>query len=143
MAAKTQILIFEDGTDVDRLALHGVLQDKLGEQVKIVTDAQGVWDYLKDPTTAAEELVALFLDLEPSNLNSLELLGKIRGDRRLAHLHVVGMTTADSPKEDLAKCIALNVVTFVQKPITLKSFTKAIADSFHSSKIASKIGPEK
>jgi CheY-like chemotaxis protein len=53
-------------------------------------------------------------------------------------LHVVGMTTADSPKDDLAKCIALGVVTFVEKPITLKSFTKAIADSFHSSKTASK-----
>jgi CheY-like chemotaxis protein len=138
MTAKTKILIFEDGSDADRLALHQLLQDKMEEQVKIVTKAQAVWDYLNDPANAAEELVALFLDLETSNKNSLEILNKIRRDRRLAHLHVVGMTTVDSPKEDLANCIALGVVTFVEKPISLKSFTKAIADSFHSSKAATR-----
>jgi CheY-like chemotaxis protein len=138
MATKTQVLIFENGSDAERYALHALLQDKMKRQVKIVTDAEAVWNYLNDPTNAADELVSVFLDLKPSNQNSLQLLGKIRGDRRLAHLHVVGMTTADSPKEDVAKCIALGVVTFVEKPITLGSFTKAIADSFHSSKIASK-----
>jgi CheY-like chemotaxis protein len=138
MASKTQILIFEDGADAKRLALHSLLQAEMEDRVKIVTNAQEVWGYLKDAANAAEELVALFLDLEPAHANSLELLTKIRADRRLKHLHVVGMTTANSAKEDLAKCIALDVVTFVEKPITLKSFTKAIADSFHSSKIASR-----
>jgi CheY-like chemotaxis protein len=137
MADQPQILIFENGHDAEREALHGLLRDKMGDQVKIGTDAQDVWDYLNNPANAAEKLVALFLDLEPSNANSLELLQKIRRDRRLAHLHIIGMTTVDSPQEDLAKCIALNVVTFVKKPVTLGSFTKAIADSFHSSKIAS------
>jgi CheY-like chemotaxis protein len=137
MADQPQILIFENGRDAEREALHGLLRDKMGDQVKIETDARAVWDYLNDPANAAEKLVALFLDLEPSNAHSLDLLQKIRGNRRLAHLHIVGMTVADSPQEDLATCIALNVVTFVKKPVTLRSFTKAIADSFHSSKIAS------
>ena len=138
MANKTQILVFEDGTDAERQALHDLVRSKMEDKLRIDTDAEAVWEYLGNPDNAAEELVAVFLDLEPSNANSLALLEKIRGDSRLAHLHIVGMTSEDTPQEDLAKCIALNVVTFVEKPITLNSFTKAIADSFHSSKTASK-----
>jgi hypothetical protein len=34
----------------------------------------------------------------------------------------------------MKQCIQLGVTSFVEKPVTIASFTKAIADSFHASR---------
>ena len=70
------------------------------------------------------------LDLNLTSLSGLELLRKIRAHQQLRNLFVVVMTDSTS-NEDIKRCIELGVTSFLKKPITLATFTKAIADSFH------------
>ena len=137
-AVDDRVLIIEGDPDEERLILHHLLKEKMPGQVKLITDGQLAWEHLENQETKSEELVALFLDLNLTTLSALELLRKVRADPRLRHLHVVVMTASNSP-DDLAECRRLGVFSFVKKPITLASFTKAIADSFHDSRALPKL----
>ena len=135
MKTAPHVLIIEDKPDADRLALHQLLAENHGDKIEMITDGQQGWDRLSRPDTDASELVAVMLDLNLTSLSGLEVLRRIRADPRLRNLFVVVMTDETSDA-DMKACIALGVTSFVKKPITLASFTKAIADSFHDSRAA-------
>jgi two-component system response regulator len=130
-----RVLILEDKPDAQRLILHELLNQKHGDKVELITDGQKGWDRLCDPATDAPDLIAVLLDLNLSSLSGLEVLRRIRGNPRLKNLFVVVMTDSTSD-EDMKRCIELGVTSFIKKPITITSFTKAIADSFHDSRAA-------
>ena len=79
----------------------------------------------------AAHLVAMFLDLQLPSLGGLEVLERVRSDERVRHLPVIVMTSSNSPR-DLQRCKELGVSSYVQKPVSFTAFTKAIADTFHS-----------
>ena len=128
-----RVLIIEDKPDADRLVLHELLNRSHGEKVELITDGQEGWNRLSDPEADAPDYIGVMLDLNLTSLSGLEVLRRIRAHPRLRHLFVVVMTDGTSD-EDLARCIDLGVTSFVKKPITLASFTKAIADAFHNSR---------
>ena len=130
-----RVLILEDKPDDARLVLHDLINKKHGDQVELITDGQKGWDRLCNPDADATDLIAVMLDLNLTSLAGLEVLRRIRAHPRLRNLHVVVMTDNTSD-EDMKQCLALGVTSFVKKPLTLGSFTKAIADSFHDSRAA-------
>jgi two-component system response regulator len=135
MNTSPRVLIIEDKPDAERLILHELLNTNLGDKVDLVTDGQEGWDRLCNPKPGSEELIAVMLDLNLTTLSGLEVLRRIRAHPRLRNLFVIVMTDATSTK-DMKECIELGVTSFVKKPMTLASFTKAIADSFHDSRAA-------
>lgn len=135
MAATPHVLIIEDTPNADRLVLHDLINKKHGDQVELITDGQKGWDRLCKPDPDASDLLAVMLDLNLTSISGLEVLRRIRAHPQLRNLHVVVMTDNTSD-EDMKQCLALGVTSFVEKPITLGSFTKAIADSFHDSRDA-------
>jgi CheY-like chemotaxis protein len=135
MKKPARVLIIEDKPDADRLALHDLISKKHGDQVELITDGQKGWDRLCDPFPDAPDLIAVMLDLNLTTISGLEILRRIRIHPKLRNLHVVVMT--DNPSDEAMKqCLALGVTSFVKKPITLGSFAKAIADTFHASRAA-------
>jgi CheY-like chemotaxis protein len=47
-------------------------------------------------------------------------------------LPVIVMTSSNAPR-DMEECQKLKVASYVEKPITLASFSKAVANIFHQS----------
>lgn len=102
----------------------------LDTHVQVVRDGKAALNRLTHSEAKIEDLVAVFLDLNIPTINGLQLLGMIRANADLAHLPVVVMTSSNSP-EDMEECKRLSVVSYISKPLTLSTFTKAIADIFH------------
>lgn len=125
---KTRILIVEDNSDDGELLMRQLKKAQLGEQVRVIKDGRLALEFLSEPDS--EHLIALFLDLKLPSVSGLELLEKIRRQDRIQNLPVIIMTSSNSPK-DLQKCQDLGVSSYVQKPITVAAFTKAVADIFH------------
>jgi two-component system response regulator len=130
-----RVLILEHKPDAQRLILHDLINQKHGDKVELITDGQEGWNRLCDPATDAPDLIAVMLDLNLSSMSGLEVLKRIRGHPKLKNLFVVVMTDS-TPDEDIKRCIELGVTSFIKKPITISSFTKVLADSFHDSRAA-------
>ena len=128
---KPRILIVEDNPEDGELLMRQLRKARMGEQVKVIRDGSQAMQFLTDGRSQAEHLVAMFLDLQLPSMNGLALLEKVRGQEHVRNLPVIVMTSTNSPG-DLDKCRALEVSSYVQKPVTFSAFTKAIADTFHS-----------
>jgi two-component system response regulator len=135
MSNSPRVLIIEDKPDADRMKLHDLINEKHGDKVELITDGQQGWNRLSAPESDAPDLIAVMLDLNLTSISGLEVLRRIRAHARLRNLFVIVMTDNTSD-EDIKRCIELGVTSFVKKPITVASFTKAIADSFHDSRVA-------
>ena len=124
------MLVIEDNLDDELLLLMMLKKARMDGHVEVVRDGKRALDHLTHEEAKIENLIALFLDLNIPTINGLRLLALIRADARLQHLPVIVMTSSNSPK-DLEACQKLRVVSYVQKPLSLATFTKAIADIFH------------
>ena len=102
----------------------------LDSHVEVVRDGKAALDRLTHDEAKIEELVALLLDLNIPTINGLQLLAMIRANGQLRHLPVIVMTSSNS-SQDLQECRRLSVTSYVSKPLSLSTFTKAIADIFH------------
>ena len=133
---QTRILIVEDNPDDEALLLRQLRKAQLDQHVKVISDGQQALDYVihHHNNTQGEELIALFLDLNLPKINGLRILEQVRSHERTRDLSVIVMTSSNSP-EDLEKCHQFGVSCYVQKPVTFATFSKAIADSFHSSRV--------
>lgn len=129
------VLIIEDKPEAERLLLHELINQKHGDKVELFTDGRKGWDRLCNPQADAPEFIAVMLDLNLTSLTGLEVLQQIRAHPKLRSLFVIVMTDNTSD-DDMKRCIELGVTSFVKKPITLASFTKAIADGFHEARSA-------
>jgi CheY-like chemotaxis protein len=129
---KTRILIIEDNSDDEFLLMRQLQKAGLDRHVKVLDDGKAAIDYLENAETACHELIALFLDLKLPSLSGLHVLERVRSNVRTQKLAVIVMTSSHSP-EDMERCRQLGVSSYVQKPITLSTFTKAVANCFHVS----------
>lgn len=125
MPDKPKILIIEDNSDDAELLIWMLRQAGLERHVRIINDGGIALKYLKEKDFRAEELVAVFLDLDLPTVGGIQLLEEILLDDRIRHLPVVVMTSSTSPS-DKAECERLGVSCFIQKPVTRGSFIKAV-----------------
>ena len=129
-AIPIRILIVEDNPDDEALLLRQLKKAQLDSHVKIIADGGTALEFLRDESFKFEELVTVFLDLKLPRVGGIQLLEAIRSQERTRHLPVVLMTSSNAP-EEINRCRELGAA-FVPKPVTFSTFTKAVADSFHS-----------
>lgn len=67
----------------------------------------------------------ILLDLNMPRMNGFELLAAVRTDPALAHLVVVMLTTSNAPA-DIKRAYALQVNSYVTKPVNLEEFLQLI-----------------
>lgn len=94
-------------------------------------DGQQALDYLfkTDAFTQRDgpDLPAVvLLDISLPRLSGLEVLERLRTDRRTACLPVVMLTSSDEPR-DRAKAYALGCNSFVQKPVEFAAHADTLA----------------
>jgi two-component system, response regulator len=131
---RTRILIVEDNPDDEALLLRQLKKAQLDQHVMVIADGKVAVEYLNGGAAHDEQIIALFLDLNLPKISGLHILEQVRANERTRALPVIVMTSSNSP-QDLERCHQLGVSCYVQKPITFATFSKAIADSFHSARV--------
>jgi len=126
--------VVEDNADDRELLLRQLRKSGFGEQVKFISDGKEALDFLTGPDgPRMEDLIVILLDLRLPSLSGLELLRRLRALPKFNTVPVTVMTSSINP-DDLEECRRLRVVNYVNKPVTFDSFSKAVADVFHSPK---------
>jgi DNA-binding NarL/FixJ family response regulator len=123
------ILLVEDDPRDEALALRALKNGNIVNEVVVARDGLEALDYLfgtgmyegRDPGVTPQFIL---LDLKLPKLDGLEVLRKIRADRRTRLLPVVVFTSSHE-EEDLINSYNLGANSFVRKPVDPEQFLAA------------------
>ena len=129
-----RVLVVEDNPWDQDLLRHQLEKTKMANHVVFVSHAVKAIELLAgtEGKLFRQNLIAIFLDLHLPEMNGVELLQHIRTMPGMEEFPVIVMTSSNDPR-DLEKCERLKVMSYVNKPVTFNSFSKAVADIFHQS----------
>ncbi len=124
------ILLVEDTPDDAELTVMSLKQSGLGNEVVVVEDGIEALDYLYGQGRYAgrnvNELPALvLLDIKMPRMDGIEVLGKLRADRRTRVLPIVILTTSNEDI-DLTRAYESGANAYVRKPVNLAQFQEAV-----------------
>lgn len=123
------ILLVEDNARDEALALRALRKGNIVNEVVVARDGIEAVDYLfgtgmyegRNPNVTPQFIL---LDLKLPNLDGLEVLRKIRADKRTRRLPVVVFTSSNK-EEDLIKSYNLGANSYVRKPVDPEQFLDA------------------
>lgn len=130
IAKPLRVLVIEDNNDDSDLLVRQLKRNNFEGSVKVIPDGQAAWELLQGEQSR-QELIAIFLDLKLPSLSGLNLLARIRSHRDLGTVPVFVMTSSNDPA-DLKECTRLGVDGYIAKPVTFTTFSKVVADLFHT-----------
>jgi two-component system response regulator len=124
------ILLVEDNPDDEALTLRAFHKNRIGNKIFIVHDGAEALDFLfcigiyaeRDPR---EIIQVVLLDLNLPKVGGLEVLRRIRADKRTRTLPVVILTSSREEK-DLAEGYEFGANSYVRKPVDFNEFIEAI-----------------
>jgi CheY-like chemotaxis protein len=124
------ILLVEDNPDDEELTLRALKKNHITNEVVVARDGAEALDYLfgigahKGRDTAALPQVVL-LDLKLPKLDGLEVLRRLRSDKRTKLLPVVILTSSNE-EQDRLRGYDLGANSYVRKPVDFVQFTEAV-----------------
>ena len=126
------ILLVEDNPDDEALTLYALEASRVGNPVVVARNGVQALDYLfgsgeyagRDPRDLPE---VVLLDLKLPKIDGLEVLRRIRADRRTALLPVV-ILTSSAEEEDKAKSYRFGANSYVRKPVDFDEFVHAAGE---------------
>ena len=126
------ILLAEHNPDDVQTTLLAFKETRFVNSVHVVHDGQETLDYLvcqgKYTSRRPEDPKLLLLDLDLPKLKGLEVLRRIKADKRMQAIQVVVMATSQKHR-DIAECRRLGTA-YVVKPVDLCQLTEVTPD-FH------------
>lgn len=123
------ILLVEDNPDDVELTLHALKRNNIVNPVKVVRDGQEAVDYLfyKGQYLNSDHPLPniILLDLKLPKLDGVEILQKIKIDRKLKLIPVVVLTSS-KVESDLVKSYDLGVNSYIRKPVDFDQFVETV-----------------
>lgn len=123
------ILLVEDNADDEALALRALDKHKIRNPVVVVRDGQEALDYLFATGAYAgrdlAKLAVVLLDLKLPRVDGLQVLERLRADRRTKLLPVV-ILTSSKEERDIVDGYSLGANSYVRKPIDFNEFSEAV-----------------
>ena len=130
MDQPVEILLIEDNPDDVELALHALKENKITNNIQILSDGAQALDYLFAKGKYADRDIAdkphvILLDLKLPLVSGLEVLKQIKTDDRLSSIPVVMMTTSQEER-DVVESYKLGVNSYIVKPVDFEQFTESM-----------------
>lgn len=127
---KRSILLVEDNPNDEFLTLRALTKRNVSNEVVVARDGVEALDYLfgtgayagRDP---AELPLVMLLDLKLPKVDGLEVLRRVRSDKRTQLLPVVILTSSNE-ELDVINGYKLGTNSFVQKPVDFTAFVDAV-----------------
>jgi len=126
------ILLVEDNPDDVKLTKRALRDNKIANELVVVSDGVEAMEYLDRACTAAAEGTGtlpsvILLDLKLPRLDGLETLQQIRADERLKLLPVVVLTSSNE-ETDILKSYDHGANSYIRKPVDFGEFTEAVRE---------------
>jgi len=124
------ILLVEDNADDEALTLRALRKNNIREAVTVVRDGMEALDFLFSENRYADrdphEMPKLILlDIKMPKMDGLEVLRRIRADKRTRLLPVV-LLTSSGEEQDIVQGYKSGVNSYVRKPVDFADFSAAI-----------------
>ncbi len=124
------ILLVEDNPDDEVLTLRALEKNNILNEVVVAHDGVEALDYLfgngsyagRDNSVMPE---LILLDLKLPKIDGLEVLRRIRADKRTKLLPVV-ILTSSKEERDLIEGYSLGVNSYIRKPVDFVQFGQAV-----------------
>jgi two-component system response regulator len=124
------ILLVEDNPDDEALALRALRKNNIGDEIFVARDGVEALDFLfctnahadRDPCDLPK---LILLDIKLPKLNGLEVLRRIRADKRTQLVPVVILTSSQE-EQDLIEGYKSGVNSYVRKPVDFIEFAEAM-----------------
>ena len=124
-----RVLLVEDNPDDEALAIRALEKNGISDVV-IARDGEEALDYLfgtgendKSGANAYPRLV--LLDLKLPKVDGLEVLKRLRADKRTQHLPVV-LLTSSNEQRDVVAGYNNGVNSYVRKPVDFNGFMETV-----------------
>ncbi len=123
------ILLVEDNPDDEKLTLMALEKNNIQNEVVVARDGAEALELLfgQGPDSFARRKVlptVVLLDLKLPKVDGVEVLTRIRAEKRTRTLPVVVLTSSTEEK-DLVECYSLGCNSYVQKPVSFEEFLEA------------------
>jgi CheY-like chemotaxis protein/DNA-binding XRE family transcriptional regulator len=122
-----EILLVEDNPDDVELTRQAFRQARIANRVHVVGDGAAALDYLcpsrrRAPSPPPVRPHLILLDLGLPKVDGLEVLRRIRADRRTRRIPVIVMTVSRD-EADFAECRRLGVSQYLLKPVSFQNLS--------------------
>jgi two-component system response regulator len=124
------ILLVEDDSQEAALTLRALKKNNIGDRVVVVTDGVEALDFLfcmntyagRDPHDLPD---LILLDLKLPKIDGLEVLRRIRADKRTQLLPII-ILTSSSEEQDLLEGYKSGTNSYIRKPIDFTQFEEYV-----------------
>jgi two-component system, response regulator len=130
MTNDSSILLVEDNADDEALTLRALKKNNITNEVVVARDGAEALDYLfgtgthkgRDTSTLPQ---VVLLDLKLPKIDGLEVLERIRADKRTKLLPIVILTSSNE-EQDRLRGYDLGANSYVRKPVDFGQFIEAV-----------------
>lgn len=125
-----EILLVEDNPDDVELAQHALNKHNLANKVHVVRDGAEALAYIfGDEDSPDSELHRrprlILLDLKLPKVDGLDVLERLKGDRRSRKIPVVVLTSSNQ-EPDLERAYDRGANSYIVKPVDFEQFVEAV-----------------
>ncbi len=125
-----QILLVEDNPFDAELCIRALRKNHFANDLVWVKDGAEALDFLFSAGAYADRksndgLKVILLDLRLPKIDGLEVLHRIRGDRRARHIPLVVLTSSQEDR-DVIESYSLGVNSFISKPVDFPEFSSTV-----------------
>ncbi len=124
------ILLVEDNPDDVELTLLSLQKHNISNEVVVVRDGAEALDYLFTTGAYADRdrsimPAVILLDLKLPKIDGMEVLRRLRADKRTKLLPVV-ILTSSKEEQDILNGYKLGANSYVRKPVDFNQFSDAV-----------------
>jgi CheY-like chemotaxis protein len=128
MTAESVTIIFaEDDDGHAELIRRNLHRAGLRNGLVRLKDGQEALDYFQQGPGCpdANAPCVLLLDIKMPRVDGIEVLRRMKADRRTATVPIIMLTTTDDPR-DIQRCYELGCSVYITKPVEYEPFIEAI-----------------
>jgi len=127
---EVEILLVEDNPNDAELAIRALKANNLANKLIWVKDGVEALDFIFAQGKYADRLIEdtpnlVLLDLKLPRVNGLEVLEKIKSDKRTRTIPIVVLTSS-SEERDIVTSYNLGVNSYILKPVDFDKFIDAV-----------------